>query len=317
MGEIELYEASDFTQKRVCSLKGAKRIIVVFSTLGEREADLVGTKIGLLRKETAGLIDRIVLSHRRQKGEMELTEIRAREADARVEVVVMNELRVPDMGDEPGKGADMRRCLHRLLLKEGDEARNALVVFLDADVKAEYFGAHFVRGLAGAVLAGNDFAKASFFRSMGRVKKYLSQPLNSVIEHRSLEGLASLYYPLSGEVAGTLEFFSSVCFWQRYGIETGINIDACAGDRRIADVNLGLYDHEHHDDISIQKMAFGILRVHLLELIERGILKLADGAEISDVLRLSYIDEHGNRRQVESPLEERKYRPLRELFTRP
>ncbi len=314
MGDVTTFEAADFTQERVFSLKGANRIVVVFSTLGEREAELVGQKISLLRRETGRLIDQIVLSHRRLARGAELTEKRAREADPGVEVVVTNGLRVPDMGDEPGKGADMRRCLYHLLTKKNAGPGNTVVVFLDADVKAEYFGAHFVRGLAGAVLEGKDFAKASFYRAMGRVKKYLSQPLNSVIIHKKLEGLASLSYPLSGEAAGTLEFFSSVFFWQRYGVETGINIDACAGGWRIADVNLGLYDHEHHDDIAIQKMAFGILRVHLLELIERGMLRLSDGASISDVLRLSYIDEHGSRRCIESPLDERRYRPLKELL---
>ncbi len=319
MKSIIQLESRDYSPEKIASLKKGREIIVVFSTFGEREADLIHHKISLLRKDAGALIDRIILSHRRQAGAEDKTERRAREAWPGVEIVVCNSLPVPDMGEERGKGADMRRSLYAIAIDHlrGGGAPKPVIVFLDADVLTPYFGLHFVYGLAGAVLEGYDFAKASFWRGMGRVKKFVAQPIFSSIDHPALRDLRTLAYPLSGEVAGTLDFFSSVSFWQMYGVETGINIDACFGDYRIADVNLGLYDHEHHGDENIQKMAFGIIRTYLLQLVEYGIIELKDGAKISDRLSASFIDDRGERKVIDHDLSEMKYRPLREILKLP
>ena len=301
MNDISLFEASDFNIDRVLQLKGNKKIFVVFSTFGEREAEMIYDKIKLLRSACGDFIDKIFLSHRREEdSKIEQTEIKAKQAGPDVEVLICNSLSTPDMGDEKGKGADMRRTLYQINMfhKDSSSEKDIIVVFLDADVLSAYFGSHFVTGLAGVVLEGFDFAKASFHREMGRVKKFVAQPLFSIIQHPNIKKLSSFAYPLSGEVAGTLEFFNSVCFWQIYGVETGINIDACFGEHKIADVNLGLYDHEHHPDAGIQKMSFGILRTFFLQLIEYGIIELKDGAEISDVFRASYIAEMGKRQTI-------------------
>ncbi len=86
------------------------------------------------------------------------------------------------------------------------------------------------------------------------------------------------------------------------------------GDYRVADVNLGLYDHDHHADENIQKMAFGIIRTYLIQLVDYGIIELKQGARISDRLAASYIDDRGERRGIDFDLSERKYRPLAELI---
>jgi hypothetical protein len=164
------------------------------------------------------------------------------------------------------------------------------------------------------VLKGHDFAKASFYRKMGRVKKYVAQPLFSVIKHKKLESLTQLSYPLSGEVAGTVDFFTKVKFWQMYGVETGINIDAISNDSKIADVNLGIYDHEHSGDLGIQKMSFGIIRTYLKKLEELGILELKDGAKIGDIFKASYIDKDSNRQSIETDLSEKRYAPLADIL---
>jgi len=149
---------------------------------------------------------------------------------------------------------------------------------------------------------------------MGRVKKYVAQPLFSSISHSSLKGLGEFSYPLSGECAGTLIFFNSVSFWQMYGVETGILVDAVSGNYSLADVNLGLYDHEHHNDINIQKMSFGIIRTYLRSLIDNGILTLNKGAVLSDVFAAEYINSEGERVKLEENLAEIKYRPLVEIL---
>ncbi len=312
MGRVKNFEAAYFTRDRVTALKGNKKIYAVFSTYGEREAELIRQKIGLLKSDASGVVDKCILSHRREGNKIESTERNAKESWEDVEVIVCNDLSVPDMGKEKGKGADMRRCLYYInsVLRGAVAEEDFIVIFLDADVHTRYFGTHFIYGLAGAVLSGYDFAKASFWREMGRVKKYVAQPLFSVIDHPMLKGLSELAYPLSGEVAGTIKFFNSVHFWQRYGIETGIDIDSCAGGYKIADVNLGLYDHEHHDDLSIQKMSFGIIRTFMKQLLDYGIIDLKNGAIISDEFNATYIDEKGERQSIGADLSEKKYNPL-------
>ncbi len=231
-------------------------------------------------------------------------------------VILVNNVRVPDMESERGKGADMRRALYHINRHHlmGADPADVIIVFLDADASPEYFGSHFVLGLAGALLDGNDFAKAGFWRAMGRANRFAAQPLFSVIEKDELDMLSGLSYPLSGEAAGTLDFFNRVHFWQRYGVETGINMDACMGPYRVADVNLGLYDHEHHDETAIQKMSFGVMRTYLKQLVDYGVISLGPGARISDSFRLSWIDEDGLRRTVSIDLEERKYHPLSDIL---
>jgi hypothetical protein len=309
MRAIDYFEASDYNDESLVKLKGNKKIYVIFSTFGEREAELIYQKIKLI--DAMQCVDEIFVSHRRVDDEKEeLTEIKAKQASTRAKVILCNTINVPDMGLEKGKGADMRRSLYYLITGHQADLNNTVVVFLDADVLAQYFGTHFVLGLAGAVLQGYDFAKASFWRQMGRVKKYVAQPLFSAIAHSNLEPLRQFAYPLSGEVAGTLSFFTKVSFWQMYGVETGINIDAVLGNYKIADVNLGLYDHEHHGDVNIQKMSFGVIRTFLLQLVEYGYIELKNGAEISDIFQAQYIDEHGKRQSLEFNLSEKRYAPL-------
>lgn len=316
MESLKQYEAADFKRDDLLRIKGKRKIFVVFSTFGEREAELIYDKIRVLREGLGDYADGILVSHRRTGEGEELTERRAREAWDGTEVLVCNDYPVPDMGEERGKGADMRRALYHINRtgKRDSSDRDVVVVFLDADVLPKYFGAHFVLGLSGAVLDGNDFARASFWRALGRIKKFMAQPLFSVIEHPALKGMTDYHYPLSGEVAGTLAFFNAVHFWQRYGVETGINVDTCMNGYRVADVNLGLYDHEHHADIDIQKMAFGIIRTYLMQLRDYGIITLAEGAAISDTFKESFIDEEGRRRRLEFELSEKKYKPLNDIL---
>jgi len=314
MDDIIEYNKSDFTLENVKKMKGEKKIFVVFSTFGEREADLIFDKISLLRKEIGLIIDKIYLSHRRVGVKQELTEIKAEEAYKEIDIINCNNYNVSDMQDEKGKGADMRRTLFHINKSNEIDPNSVIVVFLDADVVKEYFGSHFVLSLAGAILKGVDFAKSSFWREMGRVKKFVAQPLFSIIDHPKLNKLRDFHYPLSGEVAGTLSFFNSVNFWQIYGVETGINIDACMNKYSVADVNLGLYDHEHHKDENIQKMSFGILRTYLRQLIDYNIIELKDSAVLSDIFECSLIDENMERKKLKFDLTELKYSPLNEIL---
>lgn len=316
MKKIMKNSHTDFAPEEILKFKNNKKIFAVFSTFGEREADLVIEKIGVLKKLPNGFIDKIIINHRRAGENSDRTESGISSAYSDVDIMVSNNASVPDMQSEKGKGADMRRTIYRINKEyiNGVSPEDAVVVFLDADVLPEYFGVHFVTGLAGAVLNGADYAKGGFWREMGRVKKYVAQPLFSVINHPSLKGLSEFSYPLSGECAGTLEFFNSVSFWQMYGVETGVLIDAVSGDYTLADVNLGLYDHEHHNDVNIQKMSFGIIRTYLRSLIDQGIITLNKDASLSDVFSAEYINSDKERVKLNENLNEIKYRPLAEIL---
>lgn len=316
MKNVTKYNHTDFTVNELAALKGDKKIYVVFSTFGEREADLVIEKIGVLKKSAGTIIDRIIINHRRAGKDRDRTESGITSAFDDVSIMVSNNVSVPDMDMEKGKGADMRRTIYRINREflDGSDTDDAVVVFLDADVLPQFFGAHFVTGLAGAVLKGADYAKGGFWREMGRVKKYVAQPLFSVVCHPDLALLSEFSYPLSGECAGTLDFFNSVSFWQMYGVETGVLIDAVTGDYNLADVNLGLYDHEHHSDMNIQKMSFGIIRTYLRSLIDYGIISLNRDAALSDIFSAAYINAAGERITISENLHEKKYIPLREIL---
>lgn len=316
MKKIMKYSHADFTAEEILKLKNNKKIFAVFSTFGEREADLVIDKTGVLKKLPNGIIDRIIINHRRTGENSDRTESGIASVYSDVDIMVSNNASVPDMQKEKGKGADMRRTVYRINREylNGSSPEDAIVVFLDADVLPEYFAEYFLTALAGAVLKGADYAKGSFWREMGRVKKYVAQPLFSAVSHPSLKGLSEFSYPLSGECAGTVSFFNSVSFWQMYGVETGVLIDAVSGDYNLADVNLGLYDHEHHNDINIQKMSFGIIRTYLRSLIDHGIITLSNGASLSDVFCGEYINSDKERVKLNENLNEIKYRPLAEIL---
>lgn len=316
MQDIIKYNHADFNSSELLKIKGEKKIYAVFSTYGEREADLVVEKITVLKTLPDGVIDKIVLNHRRGGEIPDITEQRVSSVFNDVDIMVSNDASVPDMGREKGKGADMRRTIYRLNREciNRISPENMIVVFLDADVLPEYFGIHFITGLAGAVLNGADFAKGGFWRAMGRVKKYVAQPLFSAIDHPALNRLAQFSYPLSGECAGTLSFFNSVSFSQIYGVETSILVDAVTGNYSLADVNLGLYDHEHHNEINIQKMSFGIIRTYLKSLLDNGIISLNGNASLSDVFSAGYIDSDGERACINANLTEIRYRPLLDIL---
>ncbi len=64
MKSIVQLDSRDYSPGKISSLKKAREVCVVFSTFGEREADLIHHKIALLREEAGDLVDRIILSHR-------------------------------------------------------------------------------------------------------------------------------------------------------------------------------------------------------------------------------------------------------------
>lgn len=118
---------------------------------------------------------------------------------------------------------------------------------------------------------------------------------------------------MSGEVAGSFEFFASAGFAQRYGVETALLIDAVMQKINVADVNLGYYDHIHGSDEDISRMSFGVIRTYLRKLEDYGIIRFNGGSQISDEFRRSFIDENLQMHTEADSLKEIIYGPLRKI----
>src|SRR3954470_622774 len=124
-------------------------------------------------------------------------------AAAGAEVVQEGSL-MPAFGEVLGKGDAMWRAL--------SAARGEVVVYLDADTRD--FGAHFVRGMTGPLLAepGLQFVKGFYRRPFtvgdeslpeggGRVTELTARPLLRAFYPE----LAAVHQPLAGEMAARRE----------------------------------------------------------------------------------------------------------------
>jgi glucosyl-3-phosphoglycerate synthase len=166
-------------------------------------------------------------------------------------------LREADM-EQPvrGKGDAMRRAIPHL---EGD-----LVVFLDADLPDP--PSHYAPALLGPLKAGEaDFVKGFYRRPLGddpegggRVNHLMARPALRVF----FPELAAVRQPLAGEVAVRRELLERVPLADGYGVEIGMLIDVwrAVGLERMAQVDLGVMEHEHQPLQALTAMAETVLR---------------------------------------------------------
>lgn len=148
------------------------------------------------------------------------------------------------------------------------EAEGDLVVFCDADVAN--FGAHYVTGLLGPLLAdeGVGLVKGSYDRPLhgrsgegGRVTELVARPLIATL----FPGLAEVIQPLAGESAGRREVLERVPFAHGYGVELGLLVDvACGwGLGALAQVDLGVRAHRNRPLGELPAQALAVLQVAL------------------------------------------------------
>jgi glucosyl-3-phosphoglycerate synthase len=155
-----------------------------------------------------------------------------------------------------GKGDAMRRALPQL---DGE-----LVVFLDADAPST--GPHYATGLLGPLVNGEaDFVKAFYRRPLGddpagggRVNHLMARPALRVF----LPELGAVRQPLAGEVAARRELLERLAFADGYAVEIAMLIDVwrAVGLERMAQVDLGVMEHEHQPLSALGGMAETVLR---------------------------------------------------------
>jgi glucosyl-3-phosphoglycerate synthase len=168
---------------------------------------------------------------------------------------------LPGYGPVQGKGDAMWRAL--------SVARGDIVMFADADTAD--FGAHFVYGTVGPLLADPaiQFCKAAYRRPFRQQEKYVADGGGRVTElmakpllNRFYPELAGFVQPLAGEFAARRDLLRNLPFLTGYGVEIGLLIDvlAQAGLAAMAQVDLGARQNRHQPLWDLAKMSSVVLR---------------------------------------------------------
>lgn len=174
---------------------------------------------------------------------------------AGAEVFLESEL-LPQVGPVEGKGDAMWRAL--------SVATGEIVVYLDGDVHD--FGAHYVTGLLGPLLAPGraDFVKGFYRRPLaldgveiedggGRVTELTAKPLLELVAPE----LAAFKQPLAGECAARRSLLEAIPFSTGYGVEIAMLVDVWrrVGIARMAQVGLGTKRNSHQSLAELASMS--------------------------------------------------------------
>ncbi len=282
---------TDWSRERLLGLKGATTVSVVLPALDEEST--VGRIVASVRAslgdgvpEARRLVDELVVV---DSGSTDRTAEVARSAGARV---VRREDVLPDLPVVPGKGEAMWRAL---AATSGD-----VVVFVDADLQS--FTPSYVTGLLGPLLADPEvqLVKAVYERPLvegstvvsaggGRVTELVARPLLNLLWPE----LAGLVQPLAGEYAARRTLLESLPFPCGYGVELALLVDTfeAHGLAAIAQVDLGVRVHRHHDERRLGRMSAEIVRTALERLARRG--DLAGLGSLGTSLTQFDRDSHG------------------------
>jgi glucosyl-3-phosphoglycerate synthase len=175
---------------------------------------------------------------------------------------------LPEAGPVEGKGDAMWRGL--------SVATGEIVVYLDGDVRD--FGAHFVTGLLGPLLAGpgTDFVRGFYRRPLalagaeeiadggGRVTELTARPLLELL----VPELAAFRQPLAGECAARRDLLTAIPFTTGYGVEIAMLVDVWRriGIERMAQVDLGTKRNSHQSLAGLSVMARDVIAALAAEL---------------------------------------------------
>ena len=262
---IATYSHSDFPAQRLATNRDRT---VSVCLPARNEARTIGPILeAVLPLRNLGVIDQVVVVDDSSDGTGEI----ARRLGA--EVYDQAAL-LPELGPVLGKGDAMWRALSVL---EGD-----LVCFLDAD--SERFGAHYVCGLIGPLMARPElaFVKGFYRRPLrigsmtlpdggGRVTELTARPLLAMF----YPPLAGFQQPLAGEVAARRELLERLPFVTGYGVDIALLLDAYAtvGLDGMAQVDLDVRQNAHQSLGELGPMASAVLQAVASRLVREGRLR--------------------------------------------
>ena len=264
------------------ALKGTTRVSVVLPALDEQDTvgrivEAVHHALGDGAPAGRRLVNELVVI---DSGSTDRTAELARAAGARV--VHRDEI-LPDIPAVLGKGEAMWRSL---AATTGD-----VVVFVDADLQS--FTPAYVTGLLGPLLSDDtvSLVKAVYERPLvegssvvsaggGRVTELVARPLLNLLWPQ----LSGLVQPLAGEYAARRSLLEQLPFPCGYGVELALLVDTLdlVGLEALAQVDLGVRVHRHHDERRLGRMAAEIMRTAFDRLARRG--DLTDLGALGDSL---------------------------------
>jgi hypothetical protein len=219
---LGLIPGGSFDPAAVTRLKQAEQVPVhlVFPLGSAREAGNLGDLLGVLAPLLGSLVDQVWVAYggARPEGLRRLTA-----AWPGVEVFPAAQLLPPDQERAPqGKGASMRSFLYHLVVRENLADPRAVVIFIDADIRPPYFHPGWVVDPVGAILwfQAVEAAKIVYQRPHGGRLNTMLRSLLALCPHAEVQALQKLAYLLSGEMAGTLKFWTRLPFKTGFGVET-------------------------------------------------------------------------------------------------
>jgi hypothetical protein len=194
-----------------------------------------------------------------------------------------------------GKGAVMRALVYYLIQTGEVTDPRAVVQFIDADIVPSYFNLNWCLGPVGTILwfYGVEVAKVVYFRPRGGRLNAFLRSLLAILPHEGVQRLRKLVYLLSGEMAATMNFWSSVAFKTGYGIEILVLLSLALDQvqlhpakhdlEQVAQVFVGKMDHRHaplqstRHQRGLDQMAGNVFHTVFETLEQAGILSWSGG----------------------------------------
>ncbi|MFC5061895.1 glucosyl-3-phosphoglycerate synthase [Actinomycetospora atypica] len=299
---------------RMVEQKGEQRVSVVLPA--RDEAATIGQIVTTVREalvERAGLVDEILVVDSRSGDDT------ARIAESAGATVVHQDQVLADMPPAHGKGEALWKGL---AASTGD-----LVVAIDADLHDVQPG--FVSGLLGPLLdnPGIAFVKGFYHRPLigdgvvdvdggGRVSELVARPLLNL----AWPQLAGFVQPLAGEFAARRELLEAIPFATGYGVELGMLVDVLdrVGLDAMAQVDLGVRVHRHHDLQALGRMSAQIQLAASARLARQGVLVRSPETSTLVQFRRPSVPGVGglDREIVETDIAVKDRPPLREVLDR-
>jgi hypothetical protein len=219
---LGLIPPGSFDLATVLQLKQAAAVPVhlVFPLGRIQEAANLRSLLWLLRPLFSTLIDQVWIAFGGQRPE---GLSRLIETFPQVKIFPAAKQLPPDQQQAPlGKGAAMRAFLYHLVVNEGVAHPRTVVIFIDADIRPSYFHPRWIMDPVGAILWFHtvEAAKIVYQRPHGGRLNTMLRSLLALCPHPGIQTLQKLAYLLSGEMAGTLKFWTRQPFKTGYGMET-------------------------------------------------------------------------------------------------
>ncbi|MEM4463531.1 MAG: glycosyltransferase [Fervidicoccaceae archaeon] len=230
-------------------------------------------------KDEARFISRSIKIARKVQGVKEVIVVDGMSTDGTPEIARRNRARVvyQSLLRYPGKGVAMRDGFY---FSKGD-----IIAFLDADIKN--LSVEFIEKLIDPLRRGEaDFVKGTFERASGRVTELVAKPLLRMFYPE----LAKLSQPLSGEIAGTRDAFSSVDWELGWGVDIGIVIDIFRSGFRIVERHLGYKDHDMKPLPMLTEMAYEVAETILRRAVKDGKLSRMEEERMLSEMKMKAVE---------------------------